>query len=250
MPLNVAWGITGAGHLLLESFKAMSEVKERRGAKIAAFLSSAGYECVRMYGLWESLGEISKKIYVERGASAPRAGPLSTGLYDLFVVSPATANTVAKIVVGIADSLVTNAFAQAQKGETPIFVVPTDQELGAVTTTLPFRVDRGECREFRFFLSCRECEAQRACKDGAIEVGESARIDLLKCSGCGDCVQACPYGAVKFGEKIDIKIRQIDVENVERLREMKGVTVLKRPEGIPRAVETLIAMKAELGERG
>lgn len=50
--------------------------------------------------------------YVEKGSNAPFvAGPLQVGYYPLFFVSPATANTVAKIAYGIADTLITNCFA-------------------------------------------------------------------------------------------------------------------------------------------
>ena len=50
---------------------------------------------------------------------------------------PATANTVAKIVVGIADTLVTNAVAQANKADIPIYIFPVDQKPGSLTTVLP-----------------------------------------------------------------------------------------------------------------
>jgi len=62
--------------------------------------------------------EISKRVLVEVDANTPFiAGPLQVGRYHSLLIAPATANTVAKIVHGIADTLLTNAVAQTQKGE-------------------------------------------------------------------------------------------------------------------------------------
>jgi len=41
-------------------------------------------------------------------------------------VAPATSNSVAKFVYGVADSLISNLFAQAGKAQVPIIVLPTD----------------------------------------------------------------------------------------------------------------------------
>ena len=55
----------------------------------------------------------------------------------MLIIAPATANTVAKIVRGIADTLVTNAVAQTAKGETPIYILPVDRQKGTVITYAP-----------------------------------------------------------------------------------------------------------------
>ena len=85
---------------------------------------------------------------------------------------PATANTVAKIAYGIADTLITNAVSQAMKTAVPIYIYPVDQKPGSVTTVLP------------------------------------------------------------SGEKMELTTREVDLENVERLRAMKGMTVLGHPSEI------------------
>ena len=59
------------------------------------------------------------------------------GHYDFLLIAPATANTVAKIVYGIADTLVTNTVSQTAKGKTPIFILPVDQKRGTVKTAAP-----------------------------------------------------------------------------------------------------------------
>ena len=85
---------------------------------------------------------------------------------------PATANTVAKIAMGIADSLVTNAVAQALKIRVPTYIFPVDQKSGSITTILP------------------------------------------------------------SGEELTITTRDIDLENVEKLRSMEGISILKHPSEI------------------
>ncbi|MCK4286372.1 MAG: archaeoflavoprotein AfpA, partial [Candidatus Lokiarchaeota archaeon] len=47
------------------------------------------------------------------------------------------ANSVAKIVCGIADTLITNCVAQAIKGGMTVHIFPSDQDLEPITTTRP-----------------------------------------------------------------------------------------------------------------
>ncbi|MCP8321658.1 MAG: archaeoflavoprotein AfpA, partial [archaeon] len=87
--------------------------------------------------------------------------------------------TVAKIVNGIADTLVTNAVAQAQKGNVPVYILPSDRETetGKITTILP------------------------------------------------------------TGEKKDLIIREVDLMNFEKLKAMKGITVVTSPDKIEEIVK-------------
>lgn len=145
-PIKVAWGVTGSGDHMPETIQVVKGVVERGDARVTVFLSKSAAIVVRWYGLWDSLSEISPKVMIEEGANVPFiAGPLQLGKYKFLLVAPATANTVAKIVNGIADSLVTNAVAQAQKGNVPIYILPVDQETesGKITTVLP----TGEMKE-------------------------------------------------------------------------------------------------------
>jgi len=224
------WCITGAGHFLEESFEAVEELKRRSGAKVTTALTRAGEEVVRIYGLEGRLRAVSPGGYYEEvlterseGASGYRMGRLARGLYDLLFVSPASANTVAKLVVGVADTLATNAVAQAVKGGVPVFIVPTDQE-ELVETPSPTFIDREAC------AGCQPCSAMEACGHGAVKwVEDKAWIDLALCHGCGACVKACPQGAVKSGVKVKVRARRVDLENVERLRGMEGILVLRSP---------------------
>jgi len=115
---------------------------------------------------------------VEKGPNVPfLAGPLQVGYYSLLVISPATANTTAKIAHGIADTLLTNCVAQAMKGGTPVYIYPIDQKQGTIATTTP------------------------------------------------------------DGRRIWITTRKVDVENVEKIRVMQGISVL----GHPAEIESIVA---------
>jgi dihydromethanopterin reductase (acceptor) len=239
--VQVAWVITGAGHFLEETFDVMGKMVKDKRVAVTAYLSSAGEQVVKMYGLWSKLEQISPGGYLQEILTEDKedpgfshAGRLALDLYDALVVSPASGNTVAKIVCGIADTLATNAVAQAQKGEVPVYVVPTDQKEGFVVTTLPYRVDRRECK------LCEPCPAVEVCAYSAFRVVDGVpRIDSVLCQGCGLCVTACPFGAVKYGEKKKLRIRSVDVQNVRKLRLMDNVTVLEHPQQIEDIIEKL-----------
>lgn len=241
---RIGWGISGAGHFLLDSFEVMEGLAKEH--EVSCLVSPAGEQVVRMYGLLKKLGEICpgdyyREIMTEKteGSASPTVGRFSRGAYDALVVSPASANTVAKVVSGISDSLVTNAIAQAGKGGVPILIVPTDQRPGQTKMRLPYFIDRSVC-------GCDECPPVDRCPTKAVVFFRArgfSRIDLPKCVGCGQCLVACPRGAVSFGREITIKIRQIDAENVERLRRIPGFRVLNDPREIPRALGEVLGWK-------
>jgi dihydromethanopterin reductase (acceptor) len=241
MSMQIAWVITGAGHFLKETFDVMDQMIKDNKVTVTTYLSSAGEQVVKMYGLWSKLEQISPGGYLQEVITEKKenpafshAGRLALDLYDVLVVSPASGNTVAKIVCGIADTLATNAVAQAQKGEVPVYVVPTDQKEGFVETKLPYRVDRKECR------LCNPCPVIEVCSYSAFKKLEGfPRVDSLLCQGCGLCVAACPFGAVKFGEKKRLLIRSVDLQNVKKLRLMNNVTVLEHPQQIEAKIQKL-----------
>ena len=57
--------------------------------------------------------------------------------FDFFLIAPATANTVAKISLGIADTLLCNAAIMALKAFVPVYVMPSDYQEGITITKLP-----------------------------------------------------------------------------------------------------------------
>jgi flavoprotein len=118
---RIAWAITGAGHALEGCIQALLKCE-----KVDIFLSRAAEEVVRKYKLHLRIDVPSIRTYREGKASSPLVSRLFAGTYSVLVVAPATSNSVAKFVYGIADSLVTNLFAQAGKSRVPVIVYPTD----------------------------------------------------------------------------------------------------------------------------
>jgi len=206
---------------------------------VTSFLSSAGEQVVKTYGLWNKLEQVSSGGYLQeviteknQDPGFSHAGRFILDLYDVLVVSPATGNSVAKIAYGIADSLVTNVVAQAQKVGVPVYVLPTDQKEGFIETTLPYRIDRQSCK------LCNPCSVVDACSYSAVKVVAGVpKINSVLCQGCGLCVDYCPFGAVKYGEKKKMWIRPIDAQNVAKLRLMGGLTVLEYPQQIGTVIE-------------
>jgi dihydromethanopterin reductase (acceptor) len=228
--LVLAWAITGGGHFLKETFEVFQKIKALKpNLKVTAYLSKAGREVVRIYGLNQALKEICPGGYLEeilfsREEAFPKAGRFHLGVYKALIVAPATTNTVAKIVHGVADTLVTEAVSQAQKAGVPVYILPTDVNPEGAETTLPYTVDREKC------LGCKPCPPAEKCPYKAIIVEKGkARIMLEKCWGCGVCILLCPYEAISFGRKIHVKMRWIDVLNLQELKRMEDVRVIENP---------------------
>lgn len=125
---KIAWGITGAGAFLRECVDLILSFPKDQ---VDIFLSRAGEELLNIYKLRNLLE--GRTIILDRSASSPSCGLFYAGVYSLLVVAPATSNTVAKMVNGIADTLITNIFAQAGKAGVSSVVLPTDVDEGLVS---------------------------------------------------------------------------------------------------------------------
>ena len=226
--MRIAFAFTGAGHLLRESVQVVEQLAKNH--EVTVLLSGAACEVLKMYGLYERVERITGGKYRELATdldqkfSYPITGRLSLGKYDLLIVSPATANTVSKIVYGIADTLVTNAVAQSGKGAVPVYMVPVDIHPGPIDTVLPSKMELSKCQ------SCDDCVASLACEQGAIIPHEE--IDLTKCIGCGLCRNTCPYDAISEGKIITIYMRDIDIENTRKLESIDDIKIFEKPEDI------------------
>ena len=167
MTFKLMWGITGTGYVLQESINLMKELQENHDVDLTVILSKEGAAVVKWYKKWLSLTEIVKKVKVEKTPNIPfYAGPLQLGQYDLFLVCPVSANSIAKIVYGIADSLITNCVSQAIKGGVKVYLFPSDQDLEPIVTSRP------------------------------------------------------------DGSPLILKIRDIEIENIERLKKLEGIHVI------------------------
>ena len=226
--MRIAFAFTGAGHLLRESVQVVEQLAKNH--EVTVLLSGAACEVLKMYGLYERVERITGGKYRELATdldqkfSYPITGRLSLGKYDLLIVSPATANTVSKIVYGIADTLVTNAVAQSGKGAVPVYMVPVDIHPGPIDTVLPSKMELSKCQ------SCDDCVASLACEQGAIIPHEE--IDLTKCIGCGLCRNTCPYDAISEGKIITIYMRDIDIENTRKLESIDDIKIFEKPDDV------------------
>lgn len=167
MVFKLMWGITGTGYVLKESIDLMKELQENFEIDITVILSKEGATVVKWYKEWLYLTEVVEKVKVEKTPNNPfYAGPLQIGKYDMFLVCPVSANSVAKIVYGIADTLITNCVAQAIKGGVIVHLFPSDQDTEPITTSRP------------------------------------------------------------DGSPLVLKIRDIELENVNRLKQMEGINII------------------------
>ncbi|MDD5960280.1 MAG: dihydromethanopterin reductase (acceptor) [Methanobrevibacter wolinii] len=226
--MRIGWAFTGAGHLLKESVGEF--VKLAKDNSVTVFMSNASIEVLKMYGLYETVVKYTGGRYKELATdenqkySYPITGRLSLGKYDILILSPATANTVAKIVHGISDTIVTNAVAQAGKGNVPTIVVPVDITPGDIDTVLPSKLELNKCKK------CDPCTAALACPHNAFIPYKE--ISLLNCVGCGQCKISCQYDAISEGKIIQMHMRDIDIKNTEELRKIDEITVLEHPSEI------------------
>ncbi len=118
---RLAWAVTGSGHYIEECLEFLMTLDS-----VDLYLSQAGEEVLKMYGI--KLDEVRARmpVFRDKAASSPPVGRFYTGYYHSFVMAPTTSNTVAKCILGIADSLVTNLYSQAGKCRVPSIVYPCD----------------------------------------------------------------------------------------------------------------------------
>jgi len=177
---RIAWGITGSGDHMRESVVLMEELAKKYNLEVHVYLSKEGEVVLKYYKLLKEVKGNFPRVSVEKSPNAPfLTAKLQLGTYSLFLITPATANTVAKMAYGIADSLITNSAAQAMKVDVPVYIFPVAQKEGEIITKLP------------------------------------------------------------NGSALKIRIREEDVENVEKIRRMQGITVLNRLEELEDVVKNL-----------
>ncbi|MFX1387618.1 MAG: flavoprotein [Promethearchaeota archaeon] len=136
--MKLIWGITGTGYVLQESIDLMRELQRKYDIDLTVILSKEGAAVVKWYKKWLALTEVVEKVKIEKTPNIPfYAGPLQLGKFDFFLVCPVSANSIAKIVHGIADTLITNCIAQAIKGGQTVYIFPSDQDTEPIVTSRP-----------------------------------------------------------------------------------------------------------------
>ncbi|NLD66028.1 MAG: archaeoflavoprotein AfpA [Crenarchaeota archaeon] len=137
---KVAWGITGAGDKIEEIINIMKDLKEKSEgiATIDVFLSKAALTMLKFYRLENTIKQIFPKVMVEFDSNTPfLAGLMQSHKYDFLLIAPATSNTVAKIVNGIGDTLLTNSAIMSLKSFVPVYIMPVDFKESTISTILP-----------------------------------------------------------------------------------------------------------------
>ena len=188
MVFKLMIGITGTGYMIKDTIDIMKDLQDEFGEdiNITVMLSKEGAAVVKWYKQWLYLTETVKKVHIEKTSNIPFfAGALQIGKYDMFICSPVSANSVAKIVYGIADTLITNSVAQAIKGGVTVHIFPSDQDFEPIVTSKP------------------------------------------------------------NGEPLVLKIRDIEIENIEKLKKMEGIYVIKNFSEIKKLILDKIKEKSQ-----
>lgn len=134
----IAWGITGSGDYMRESVTMMEKLTKKYNLDVHVYISREGEVVLKYYKLLSEVKANFAKVSAEKGPNTPfLSGKLQLARYKLFLIAPATANTVAKISYGIADSLISNSAAQAMKAYVPVYIFPVDQRECELITKLP-----------------------------------------------------------------------------------------------------------------
>lgn len=147
---RLAWALTGSGHYLRECLDIVQTLDD-----VDLFLSRAAAEILQQYGYKHDVG----RVFQDKTASSVPVGLFYQGLYHTVVIAPASSNTIAKMVCGISDNLITNIFAQAGKCRIPtiVFACDTEPELESdaprdnVVKVYPRRIDLENVEKLKAF---------------------------------------------------------------------------------------------------
>ena len=147
---RLAWALTGSGHYLKECIGIISRLED-----VDLFLSRAAAEILQQYGYQHNVG----RVFQDKTASSVPVELFYHGVYHTVVIAPTSSNTVAKMVCGISDNLVTNVFAQAGKCRVPsiVFACDTEPELESeaphehMVKVYPRRIDLENMQKLKTF---------------------------------------------------------------------------------------------------
>ena len=170
---RLAWAITGSGHYLRECIEIIHTLHD-----VDLFLSKAAAEVMQQYGYKHNIG----KVFQDKTASSVPVELFYQGHYHSLVIAPATSNTIAKMVCGISDNLVTNLYAQAGKARIPsiIFACDTAPELESdaprdnVVTVYPRKIDLDNVAKIKTFEATTVVDDMQS-----LNAGVQARLQAI-----------------------------------------------------------------------
>ena len=125
---KILWGITSSGDKLKDVIELMIEVKSWNAWYIEVLLTRETPLVLKYYDAWHLVKDNFSPVFEEKGPNEPfLGGPIQRKKYEFLVIAPVTANTMAKIACGIADSAVSNDVSLGLKARVPVYLFPTDQ---------------------------------------------------------------------------------------------------------------------------
>lgn len=154
--------------------------------------------------------------------SFARAVWLANQKIKCIIASPLTANSVAKLVNGIADNFIINLVSAGKKANQSIGIFPTDRGARVIESKLPVR---------QIKLLPKTNFNSNTCKYGALVEDHPSYIFFKPeyCTGCRNCVKKYPNN-FSVDEKLQIKIRDVDRSHTEKLS--KEFRIFQTPDEI------------------
>lgn len=242
---SVLWCYTGGGHFFDEIFAQINRINQE-SIPICFVFSNAGALVANRYGFFWKLANTDikkgllhfifekavaryniKKILqeadfsysvIQHDPAFSAAVTLANWEVKCILVCPLTANTAAKLAIGITDTLLSNLLASGLKSGKKIAVFPTDVLSQRIKTKLP-------TRQIKPASSSHINTA--VCKFNALKKTPTNQIQFLPqyCVGCQKCVENYP-NVFTYGDEIVYRIREIDSNNIKKLS--SEVTVIKK----------------------
>jgi flavoprotein len=246
----ILWCYTGAGHFFKETFDLISELN-KESIPVCFVFSNAGALVANRYGLfWKIIHSNFRKefahfIFEDVVAKNNIQNLLQEANYSYSILSkdpsfsvamalannskirciiacPLTANTASKLALGVTDSFISNLLSAGMKSGKKIGVLPTDVKQERIKTKLPIR-QINPIPPTQFDIT--------VCKFKALEETSDTRIKFSPqfCVGCQACVKKFP-NIFSYGDEIEVNIREIDSQNIQKLR--SELTVFNSPSEI------------------
>ncbi len=233
----IVWCVTGGGDFFDDNHKLILQLLSKNHPILVVFsnagavvynrygffwnLTRSNIEFTNSYFLFESqyvleynISDLLKKTGVVYSA-LPRDPTFASGVWlanqeiKCIIVSPLTSNSVAKLILGINDSLILNLLSAGKKANQLIGILPTDRGSNTITTKLPVRQNK---------IFKLEDYDPKVCMFRALDSTTYSTIYYLPeyCVGCRKCVEKYPHHFT-VDEKLEIHIRPIDQQNTQRL---------------------------------
>ncbi|MFX1282515.1 MAG: flavoprotein [Promethearchaeota archaeon] len=245
----ILWCYTGGGHFFEEIFEQIRKVNHE-SISITFVFSNAGALVANRYGFfWNLIHSDVRKEYlhfifensvakynienmlkkadfsysiISKDPSFSVAVSLANSGTKCIIACPLTANTAAKLALGITDSFISNLVSSGLKSGKRVGILPTDVIPQKIKTKLPVRIIKS--------VSSNHINVS-VCKFNAIKELDNKRIQFHPqfCVGCQECVKKYP-DVFSYGDEIEVMIRDIDSRNIQNLS--SELTVLQKPREI------------------